>query len=46
MDDTEYRIFCEECDRESIIIPTDEDSQVQFCPLCGRRAEPEEISGS
>ena len=38
----EYRILCEECDRESVILV--EDYDIEFCPCCGRRAEPEDIS--
>ena len=39
----EYRILCEECDRESVIL-VEEDFDIEFCPCCGRRAEPEDIS--
>lgn len=35
----EYRIECEECDSESIVLSYDEP---EFCPICGRRTDVEE----
>jgi len=39
----EYRVECEECDSVTIILIED-GKNPQFCPMCGRRAEPEDIS--
>jgi len=39
----QYRILCEECDHETFIV-SEEDYDIEFCPCCGRRTEPEDIS--
>ena len=39
----QYRIMCEECDMETHIL-AEEYVNVEFCPSCGRRAEPEDLS--
>jgi uncharacterized CHY-type Zn-finger protein len=39
----QYRILCEECDMETHVV-IEEYVVVEFCPSCGRRAEPEDIS--
>ena len=38
-----WRIMCEECDTETHVI-TEEHADIEFCPCCGRRVEPEDIS--
>ena len=38
-----WRIMCEECDTETHVI-SEEHTDIGFCPACGRRAEPEDIS--
>ena len=35
-----YRIECEECDSVTIVSSY---GAINYCPACGRRAEPEEI---
>lgn len=39
----QYRIMCEECDMETHVIAEDMVA-VEFCPACGRRAIPEDLS--
>jgi len=34
----EFRLMCDECDTESYVFVLDESPE--FCPCCGRRAEP------
>jgi rRNA maturation endonuclease Nob1 len=34
----EFRILCEECDGETVVVTFDNEN-VEFCPLCGRRTE-------
>lgn len=42
---TEYRILCEECDQESTVVVDEYNTiPVEFCPCCGRRTIPEELS--
>lgn len=38
-----WRIMCEECDTETHVI-MEEHADVEFCPACGRRVEPEDVS--
>jgi ribosomal protein S27E len=38
-----YRVLCEECAYETIILAEDR-AEIDFCPCCGRRAEPEDIT--
>jgi len=38
-----WRIMCEECDSETHVI-TEEHDDIEFCPVCGRRVEPEDLS--
>lgn len=39
----EFRIECEECETVSVVM-TDTDEKPEFCPVCGRRADVEDIS--
>ena len=39
----QYRIMCEYCDTETHVV-TEEHADIEFCPACGRRAEPEDLS--
>jgi|TARA_B100000287_G_scaffold45289_1_gene40559 rubrerythrin len=39
----EYRVECEECDALTIVL-VEGDREPEFCPMCGRRAEAEDIS--
>ena len=39
----EYRVECEECESTTIVLVED-GGEPQFCPMCGRRAETEDIS--
>jgi rRNA maturation endonuclease Nob1 len=39
----EYRIMCEECDQETHLIAEDY-AEIEFCPCCGRRVEPEDMT--
>jgi rRNA maturation endonuclease Nob1 len=39
----EYRILCEECDNETHLAVED-NVDIEFCPCCGRRTEPEDIT--
>ncbi len=41
--ENEYRIECEECDALTIIL-VENGEKPEFCPVCGRRAEVEDIS--
>ena len=41
--ENEYRIECEECDAVTIILVEDGETP-EFCPVCGRRAEIEELN--
>ena len=36
----DYKIECEECDNESYVASLE---KPKYCPLCGRRAEAEEV---
>ena len=36
----DYEIECEECDNESYVASLE---KPKYCPLCGRRAEAEEV---
>jgi rRNA maturation endonuclease Nob1 len=38
-----WRIMCEECDMETHLV-AEEYCEIEFCPCCGRRAEPEDIT--
>ena len=38
----EFKIECEYCDAESVII-IDHGEEPMFCPMCGRRSDPSEI---
>jgi rRNA maturation endonuclease Nob1 len=37
---SEWKIECEECDNESVIIAYE---KPEFCPICGRRANAEDV---
>jgi ribosomal protein S27E len=37
------RILCEECAHETHVF-SEEIAEIEFCPCCGRRAEPEDLS--
>lgn len=39
----QWRILCEECDHETHLV-AEEYTEIKYCPCCGRRAEPEDIS--
>ena len=39
----EYRVECEECSSTTIVL-VDDGKNPEFCPMCGRRAEVEDIS--
>jgi ribosomal protein S27E len=39
----EYRIECEECESVTYVIVEDKETPI-FCPMCGRRAEVEDLS--
>ena len=41
----QYRVLCEECDNETHLV-TEDTVEIEFCPICGRRTEPEDITGS
>ena len=41
--ENEYRIECEECYSTTIVLVEDGE-EPEFCPVCGRRAEVEDIS--
>ena len=41
--ENEFRIECEECDNITIILVESSDTP-EFCPICGRRADVEDIS--
>jgi len=41
--ENEYRIECEECYSVTIVLCEGEEKP-EFCPVCGRRAEVEDIS--
>jgi len=41
--ENEYRIECEECESTTIVLVEDGE-QPEFCPVCGRRAEVENIT--
>jgi len=41
----QYRIMCEECDYETHLV-VEETVEINYCPCCGRRAEPEDITES
>ena len=41
--ENEYRIECEECDNITIVLVESDDAP-EFCAICGRRAEVEDIS--
>lgn len=39
----QYRILCEECDFETHLV-AEENAEIEFCPCCGRRVTPENLS--
>jgi ribosomal protein S27E len=41
--ESEFRIECEECDNITIVLVESGDFP-EFCPICGRRANSEDIS--
>ena len=41
--ENEYRIECEECESVTIVLVENGESP-EFCPVCGRRAEVENIN--
>jgi ribosomal protein S27E len=41
--ENEFRIECEECDNITIVLVESGDNP-EFCPMCGRRADIEDIS--
>jgi len=41
--ENEYRIECEECDNITIVL-VESDDVPEFCAICGRRADVEDIS--
>ena len=43
MDMNTWRIMCEECDTETHVL-SEEYVEISFCPACGRRVEPEDLS--
>jgi len=41
--ENEYRIECEECESVTIVLVENGETP-EFCPVCGRRADAEDIS--
>jgi rRNA maturation endonuclease Nob1 len=39
----EYRIECEECDNVTTVLSQYTVDEPEFCPMCGRRQDVEEI---
>jgi hypothetical protein len=39
----QYRMMCEECDNETHVV-AEEYCEIEFCPCCGRRCEPEDMT--
>lgn len=43
--ENEFKIECEECDNVTVILTETQDTP-EFCPICGRRADVEDITNS
>lgn len=39
---SEWKVECEECDNETVILSEGQD-EPEFCPICGRRANVGEL---
>lgn len=40
---SEFKIECEECDNISVVLLEFTEEEPQFCPVCGRRAECDQL---